>query len=58
MLATVANRDNIAKVQSTGLMCGALANGLYGAYGQSSESSDGRQEKAVVALNRHRRGAF
>ncbi|WP_169251041.1 CoA transferase [Brevibacterium sp. 'Marine'] len=56
MLATVGNLGYIAEVQATGKTRGALGNGLYGAYGQSFECSDGRQVMVVVISNKHWRG--
>ena len=56
MLATVGNLGYIAEVQSTGKTRGPLGNGLYGAYGQSFETSDGRQIMVAVISNKHWRG--
>ena len=56
MLATVGNLGYIAEVQSTGSTRGPLGNGLYGAYGQSFETSDGRQIMVAVISNKHWRG--
>ncbi len=56
MLATVGNLGYIAEVQATGKTRGALGNGLYGAYGQSFECSDGRRVMVVVISNKHWRG--
>lgn len=56
MLATVGNLGYIADVQATGKTRGALGNGLYGAYGQSFECAEGRQEMVVVISNKHWRG--
>lgn len=53
MLATVGNLGYIAEVQSTGTTRGPLGNGLYGAYGQSFATSDGRQIMVVVISDRH-----
>ncbi|WP_152345944.1 CoA transferase [Brevibacterium sp. CFH 10365] len=56
MLATVGNLGYIAEVQATGKTRGALGNGLYGAYGQSFETADGRQLMVAVISNKHWRG--
>jgi 2-methylfumaryl-CoA isomerase len=56
MLATVGNLGYIAEVQATGKTRGPLGNGLYGAYGQSFETSDGRQVMVAVISNKHWRG--
>lgn len=56
MLATVGNLGYIAEVQATGKTRGPLGNGLYGAYGQSFETSDGRQIMVAVISNKHWRG--
>ena len=56
MLATVGNLGYIAEVQATGKTRGPLGNGLYGAYGQSFECTDGRQVMVVVISNKHWRG--
>lgn len=56
MLATVGNLGYIAEVQATGKTRGPLGNGLYGAYGQSFECSDGRQVMVAVISNKHWRG--
>lgn len=56
MLATVGNLGYIAEVQTTGKTRGPLGNGLYGAYGQSFETSDGRQIMVAVISNKHWRG--
>lgn len=56
MLATVGNLGYIAEVQATGKTRGPLGNGLYGAYGQSFECSDGRQLMVAVISNKHWRG--
>ncbi|MGO2812976.1 MAG: CoA transferase [Brevibacterium aurantiacum] len=56
MLATVGNLGYIAEVQATGKTRGPLGNGLYGAYGQSFECSDGRQIMVAVISNKHWRG--
>ena len=56
MLATVGNLGYIAEVQSTGKTRGPLGNGLYGAYGQSFATSDGREIMVAVISNKHWRG--
>lgn len=56
MLATVGNLGYIAEVQATGKTRGPLGNGLYGAYGQSFETADGRQLMIAVISNKHWRG--
>ena len=56
MLATVGNLGYIADVQANGKTRGPLGNGLYGAYGQSFECSDGRQIMVAVISNKHWRG--
>lgn len=56
MLATVGNLGYIAEVQSTGSTRGPLGNGLYGAYGQSFATSDGREIMVAVISNKHWRG--
>lgn len=56
MLATVGNLGYIAEVQATGKTRGPLGNGLYGVYGQSFETSDGRQVMVAVISNKHWRG--
>ncbi|MFB9774915.1 CoA transferase [Brevibacterium otitidis] len=53
MLATVGNLGYIAEVQATGSTRGPLGNGLYGAYGQSFVTSDGRELMVAVISNRH-----
>lgn len=56
MLATVGNLGYIAEVQATGKTRGPLGNGLYGAYGQSFATSDGREIMVAVISNKHWRG--
>ena len=56
MLATVGNLGYIAEVQATGKTRGPLGNGLYGAYGQSFTTSDGREIMVAVISNKHWRG--
>lgn len=56
MLATVGNLGYIAEVQATGKTRGPLGNGLYGAYGQSFKTSDGREIMVAVISNKHWRG--
>lgn len=53
MLATVGNLGYIAEVQTKGSTRGALGNGLYGAYGQSFETNDGREVMVAVISARH-----
>ncbi|MCI0142622.1 CoA transferase [Arthrobacter bambusae] len=53
MLATVGNLGYVAEIQVNGATRGPLGNGLYGAYGQSFTSSDGRDVMVVVISNRH-----
>ena len=50
MLATVGNLGYIAEVQTNGSSRGPLGNALYGAYGQSFATADGR-EVMVVAIS-------
>ncbi|WP_051505173.1 CoA transferase [Brevibacterium sp. VCM10] len=53
MLATVGNLGYIAEIQTNGSTRGPLGNGLYGAYGQSFTTSDGREVMVAVISNRH-----
>ncbi len=53
MLATVGNLGYIAEIQTNGSTRGALGNGLYGAYGQSFRTADGRDVMVAVISNRH-----
>lgn len=52
MLATVGNLGYIAEVQTNGSTRGPLGNALYGAYGQSFATVDGREVMVVAISNR------
>lgn len=52
MLATVGNLGYIAEVQTNGSTRGPLGNALYGAYGQSFGTLDGREVMVVAISNR------
>lgn len=53
MLATVGNLGYVAEIQTRGSTRGPLGNGLYGAYGQSFRTADGREVMVAVISNRH-----
>lgn len=53
MLATVGNLGYIAEIQTNGRTRGPLGNGLYGAYGQSFRTADGRDIMVAVISNKH-----
>ncbi|MFF1880718.1 CoA transferase [Pseudarthrobacter sp. NPDC058196] len=52
MLATVGNLGYIAEIQTNGNSRGPLGNALYGAYGQSFATADGREVMVVAISNR------
>ncbi|MFF2316918.1 CoA transferase [Arthrobacter sp. NPDC058097] len=52
MLATVGNLGYIAEIQTNGKSRGPLGNALYGAYGQSFATEDGREVMVVAISNR------
>jgi 2-methylfumaryl-CoA isomerase len=52
MLATVGNLGYLAEVQVNGSTRGPLGNALYGAYGQSFQTSDEREVMVVAISNR------
>jgi 2-methylfumaryl-CoA isomerase len=52
MLATVGNLGYVAEIQVNGSTRGPLGNALYGAYGQSFQTSDEREVMVVAISNR------